>query len=167
MRIFEPDTIRCAEKIVDSLRARGQWVGVAESCTGGLLAAAITSIPGSSQIFYAGLVTYANEAKSQYLHVDAKNLSRHGAVSDVVAADMAKGFLRLHPHIDYVLCTTGIAGPSGASSEKPIGLVYISLGQKGHAPLVQKHLFSGDRDSIRLQAVNKSLSWLGQKITGD
>lgn len=131
----------------------------AESCTGGLIAGAITDRAGSSAIFDRGFITYSNEAKIQMLGVQPKTLESYGAVSDQTAADMTAGALR-NSNANIAVSVTGIAGPGGGSIEKPVGLVFIGIWAKGHASKTFKHNFDGDRTTIRQQTVEAALEHL-------
>lgn len=132
---------------------------VAESCTGGGLAAAITDIPGSSQWFDRGFVTYSNESKQQMLNVPAQMIATHGAVSEAVARAMAEGALA-SSKANRSVAITGIAGPNGGSIEKPVGTVWIAWTDGKHTTRTQCYLFSGDRLAIRQQAVKSALEGL-------
>ena len=147
-----------AASIIDELRRRKLAVATAESCTGGMLAAALTDIPGSSDVFGWGLVTYSNEAKAQLLGVSRDTLAEFGAVSPQTAREMASGLLRVSG-ADIALATTGIAGPGGGSAEKPVGLVYIACGDEDDLQ-VKRCLFSGGRDAVRRQTVAEALFML-------
>lgn len=145
------------------LRLKGWKLATAESCTGGMIAAAMTDLAGSSAIFDRGFVTYSNEAKHDHLGVSVLTLKDVGAVSREVAAEMVKGTLE-HSEADVAISVTGIAGPSGGSEEKPVGLVYIGTMIKGGAPHVTKNVFDGDRAAIREQARNTALKQLSDMI---
>lgn len=147
-----------AASIIDELRRRKLAVATAESCTGGMLAAALTDVPGSSDVFGWGLVTYSNEAKAQLLGVSRDTLAEFGAVSLQTAREMASGLLRVSG-ADIALATTGIAGPGGGSAEKPVGLVYIACGDEDDLQ-VKRCLFSGGRDAVRRQTVAEALLML-------
>ncbi|MBQ6607297.1 MAG: CinA family protein [Firmicutes bacterium] len=147
-----------AASIIDELRRRKLAVATAESCTGGMLAAALTDVPGSSDVFGWGLVTYSNEAKAQLLGVSRDTLAEFGAVSPQTAREMASGLLRVSG-ADIALATTGIAGPGGGSAEKPVGLVYIACGDEDDLQ-VKRCLFSGGRDAVRRQTVAEVLFML-------
>ncbi len=129
-------------------------VTTAESCTGGMVAAAITDVSGSSDFFDAGVVTYANEAKAALLGVSEQTLASYGAVSPETACEMAEGVLKLNG-ADIAISVTGIAGPTGGTDEKPVGLVYIGLSGKG-GTVSYKNIFSGDRDGVRKQTVARA-----------
>jgi len=118
-----------ARKLIELCRANGLMIGTAESCTGGLLAACLTALPGSSHVFDRGFVTYSNGAKAEMLGVDPGLIEMHGAVSREVAAAMVEGVLNRAP-VDIAVSVTGIAGPGGGSSEKPVGLVFIGWGRR-------------------------------------
>lgn len=153
-----------AAKLVADCIRMGLKVVTAESCTGGLVAAAITDIPGSSAIFERGFVVYANEAKVSNLGVAPTLLRRLGAVSGEVAQAMAAGALQ-HSSCDLSVAITGIAGPSGGSEGKPVGLVYVATALRGRAPEVQEFKFDGDRTAVRRQAVQAALNMLNALTT--
>ena len=134
----------------------------AESCTGGLIASAITDLPGASSVFERGFVTYSNESKTELLGVEPAIISRYGAVSPQVATEMAKGALK-HSLAEIAVSVTGVAGPDGGTDDKPVGRVYIGYGMKGQDIIhTAEHTFSGDRESIRLQAVGAALKHLNK-----
>jgi len=141
-----------------ALRRGGGSLAVAESCTGGMIAAMITEVPGASEYFLGGVVAYANSAKTDLLGVDASLIADRGAVSEPVAAAMAEG-VRARFGADWGIGVTGIAGPTGGSAEKPVGLVFIALaGPAGSA--VHRHVFSGSRDIVRRRAALAALNHL-------
>ena len=152
------------KKIGKILQERSLTIGLAESCTGGLLASRITDVSGSSAYFIAGLVTYSNKAKTKFLSVPDEIIGRHGAVSSVVAERMAKG-VRAAAGVDISLSITGIAGPAGGSPEKPIGTVFIALATKKEV-FVRKFLFSGNRRDVRKQASEEALTMLLDYLEG-
>lgn len=135
-----------------------QTVTMAESCTGGLIAKMLTDVPGSSTYLGRAYVVYSNEAKSSILGVREATLAEHGAVSEEVAREMAQGVLRI-AEADYALSVTGVAGPSGGTAEKPVGLTYIGLASRGRT-LVQQHRFLADREQNRLSAAQTALHML-------
>jgi nicotinamide-nucleotide amidase len=142
------------------LKAKNGWVATAESCTGGLLAGALTAIPGSSGWFDQGWVTYSNAAKQQQLGVLKNTLESHGAVSEATAQEMALGVLQQAPQATLALSTTGIAGPGGASHGKPVGLVWFGWAQRSAQgiQLTSAHrVFEGDRHQVRLASVEFAL----------
>ncbi|MGI5891511.1 MAG: CinA family protein [Bacillota bacterium] len=144
------------QKLVEKLIAANLFLATAESCTGGGIAAEITSIAGSSKCFGYGIVSYSNKAKEQILTVPASTLSRFGAVSEQTAAAMAQGLLSLS-QADIAIAVTGIAGPEGGSEEKPVGLVYIALAA-AETLWVRRHVFSGTRADVRRQTVDEALA---------
>lgn len=155
-----PDThIFLAEDVLTQCREQGLRLTVAESCTGGLVASCLTAVPGSSDVLERGFVTYANEAKTDMLGVSEEMLAEHGAVSEAVARAMADGALS-HSNADVTVSVTGIAGPSGGSDNKPVGLVHLASAHKGHDTVADKYIFNGTRDQIRLQAVVAALHLL-------
>lgn len=144
-----------AERIIALLKEKNLTLATAESCTGGLLAGALTAVPGSSECFGYGLVTYSNEAKQRLLGVPDEVLVSHGAVSAECAFAMALGARQLSG-ADIALSVTGIAGPGGATEQKPLGLVYICL-TMATPGLLEKHVFTGNRDEVRAQTVAAAL----------
>lgn len=150
-------------QIASCLRQRGQCLVTAESCTGGLIAAACTLLAGSSDWFDRGFVTYANAAKSAQLGVPDTLLAEHGAVSEAVARAMAAGALA-HADAHWSVAVTGIAGPSGGSAHKPVGLVWLAWGHPdGHVEATAYH-FQGDRAAVRGQAVGQALAGLWERL---
>ena len=144
--------------LAEALRARGARLATAESCTGGLIAAACTALAGSSDWLERGFVTYSNAAKSELLGVEPAVIARHGAVSEKVARAMAEGALARAP-VDVAVSVTGIAGPDGGSPEKPVGLVYFAAAPRGHPTLTRECRF-GDigRRNIRLASVREAIA---------
>ena len=146
-------------RLADALRARGAFMSTAESCTGGLIAAACTSLAGSSEWFERGFVTYSNEAKTEVLGVPVALIEAHGAVSAEVACAMADGALA-HSRAAFSLSVTGIAGPGGGSSAKPVGTVWIGVAQTGQAATATLLQASGDRSAVRSASVVRALELL-------
>ncbi len=144
------------------LREKGRTLAVAESCSGGLLGHRLTNVPGSSDYFLAGVVAYSNAAKTAFLGIRPSSIARHGAVSSAVARQMAQG-IRNRTRADYGLSITGIAGPSGATSEKPVGLVFIGLAWAGGAE-VQKNIFLGNRQMVKFQSTQKALDMVRRQL---
>ncbi len=144
------------------LLQRGEQLAVAESCTAGMLGGALASVAGSSAWFVGGVITYSNEMKQRMLGVPQSLLSTVGAVSPEVAEAMALGACR-ECAADSAIAITGIAGPGGGSPEKPVGLVYIAAAYNGRV-VVQKNLFAGDRDAVRMQSVETGLSLLRSQL---
>lgn len=153
------------ERLSTVLRSRGLKMTAAESCTGGMISAAMTDLAGSSEIFDRGFVTYSNQAKTDLLGVYATTLEAFGAVSEQTAIAMVEGALRQTP-ADVAVAVTGIAGPSGGSPEKPVGLVYIGVALKDKKPQAFKHNFPGDRAAVRQQTVNAALTHILDLIEG-
>jgi len=152
-----------AEKLVALCRAHGLSVTTAESCTGGLVAGAITAIPGSSEMFDRGFVTYSNAAKTELLGVPAGVIAAVGAVSEAVARNMATGALAA-AKADLAVSVTGIAGPGGGTLVKPVGTVWFGLAAKTGVITRHRH-FAGDRDAVRAASVIFALNLLLDGIT--
>jgi len=152
---FEPAVLALA----DALRARGWKIVTAESCTGGLIAAACTAAAGSSDWFERGFVTYSNEAKAESLGVPMALIQAHGAVSEQVARAMAEGALA-HSRADLAVAVTGIAGPGGGSRDKPVGTVWLAIGRAGGAVRAELLNLRGDRSAVREQTVQHALKRL-------
>ena len=157
--MFPKKTIELAERVVRSCEAAGLRISTAESCTGGLIAAALTEIPGASNVVERGFVAYSNAAKTELLGVPADLIEAHGAVSREVAQAMAEGALARAP-AELSIAITGIAGPGGATPAKPVGLVQLAVARKGAETLSERHVFSGDRGEVRLQGVQAALEML-------
>jgi nicotinamide-nucleotide amidase len=147
----------------DALRDREETLAVAESCTGGLIGAAITAVPGASDYFDAGLTTYAYGAKRRHLGVNREALDEHGAVSEPVAREMAQG-VRDVADVTWGLSTTGVAGPTGGSADTPVGTVYIGVSYAGpwgsgeSYATVSRYEFDGDRADVRAETVDRALA---------
>ena len=155
--------VALAERLQGICLGRGVTVALAESCTGGLVAASLTEVPGSSGYFRGGVVAYANEAKEELLGVPHVALEAHGAVSAQVAKAMAEG---ARARFDAVLAAsvTGVAGPDGGTPAKPVGLVYLGLASDGPTEVRRLHL-DGDRATIRDAAARAALEWLVDRAT--
>ncbi len=164
MNELDPDQSALVLALADALRARGWQLATAESCTGGLIAAACTSVAGSSDWFERGVVSYSNEAKTELLGVPAPLIEQHGAVSEAVAQAMAIGALQ-RSQAQRAVAVTGIAGPGGATPGKPVGTVWLAVaGRKGPADDIDVqatvlHL-AGDRAAVRHQTVTQALQAL-------
>ena len=150
------------QTIAEHLTSRRQTVTCAESCTGGLLAGALTSIPGSSQWFHQSFVTYSNQAKQDRLGVMPDTLLKHGAVSRETVYEMARG-AKAVAQADYALSISGIAGPGGGSAAKPVGTVWFGLSTP-EGSFEQTVLFTGDREAVRAQAVEYALAFLAKHL---
>lgn len=149
-----------AKRVLDACRARGLRVATAESCTGGLVAAALTEIAGASDVVECGFVTYADAAKQAMLGVPASTLERHGAVSGETAAAMAAGALK-NSQADLSVAITGIAGPAGGSNEKPVGLVHFAAASRDGRRLARRRLFGKiGRRSVRQRSAAEALALL-------
>lgn len=162
LSIFSTENETLAEVLVKLLRNRGENVAVAESCTGGYLANCLTNVPGASEVFRAGYVTYANEAKIDILHVGPELIQKHGAVSEEVARAMAEG-ARNRARSTYALATTGIAGPDGGSSEKPAGTVFLGLASPDET-LVRKLFYPSDRETFKDLVAQAAFDLLRRKV---
>jgi nicotinamide-nucleotide amidase len=150
-----------AEDALGECRRAGLAIATAESCTGGLVAAALTAIAGSSDVFERGFVTYSNAAKMDLLGVPEALLATVGAVSEEVAVAMAKGALERAP-VQIAVAVTGIAGPGGGSPSKPVGLVHLAIARAGEQIRQERCLFAGDRDTIRTAAAAFALRLLAR-----
>lgn len=157
--MFDHEIRDAAERVLTSCRKHQFKVVTAESCTGGLVAAALTAIAGSSDVVDRGFVTYSNEAKHEMLGVALDTLEKHGAVSEATARAMARGALT-HSLSDISVSVTGVAGPGGGSTEKPVGLVHFAAARAGFDIIAEHHVFPGDRDGIRRLATITALSLL-------
>jgi len=158
---MDSELFKLAEQLGRLLKANGNTLATAESCTGGWIAQSITDIAGSSAWFDRGFVTYSNAAKMQMLGVSAQTLEKYGAVSAETAREMATGALT-HSAADVAVAVTGIAGPDGGTTEKPVGTVFIAWADKNGKTNVVKKQFSGNRRQIRAQTVASALEgmWL-------
>ncbi|HUP93079.1 MAG TPA: CinA family protein [Solimonas sp.] len=154
---------KLSKQVADGMLQRGQWLAVAESCTGGLVAQILTDNPGSSAWFERGLVTYSNLAKTELLDVSPELIGEHGAVSEASVAAMARGLLRAAP-VDWGIAITGIAGPGGGSEDKPVGTVWIAWIQRGHGPESKRFHFEGKREAVREQAALAALEGLLYRV---
>jgi len=162
LSIFSDNDEALEEVVVRLLKQRKQTLATAESCTGGLIANSITNVPGASEVFLAGYVTYANASKTDILNVDPKLIEEHGAVSEAVARAMAEGG-RARAGSTFALATTGTAGPTGGSPEKPVGTVYIGFAAPD-ATRVKKFFFPTDRETFKQLATQSALDLLRRKI---
>jgi nicotinamide-nucleotide amidase len=165
LSIFSANDETLEEVIVKRLVDRKETIALAESCTGGLLANRITNVPGSSEVFIAGYVTYANDAKIDILNVDPELIEKHGAVSEEVARAMAEG-ARTRARSTYALATTGIAGPSGGSAAKPAGTVYVALASPEEKTISKKLFFPSDRETFKQIAVQAAFEMLRRELIG-
>lgn len=162
---FDTAVTATAADLLDAYRRARLRIATAESCTGGLIAACLTEIAGSSDVLERGFVTYSNDSKVELLQVPADMLDKHGAVSPHVARAMAEGALA-HSRADVAVAVTGIAGPGGATPAKPVGLVYLACLRKGREPRIERHQFHGDRQAVRLASLEVAFELLRQQIDG-
>ena len=159
-QLAQATSLGLAERVGDTLRRQGLVLGTAESCTGGLLAGAVTAVAGSSEWFDRGFITYSNEAKVAELDVSPDALHHFGAVSEPVALEMANGVLLASPGAHVAVSTTGIAGPGGATPGKPVGMVCFGFAMRvgdGISSRAVTHVFTGDRAQVRQAAVEYAL----------
>jgi nicotinamide-nucleotide amidase len=156
--------LRLAQNLLEKCRAKKLMLATAESCTGGLIAATLTEIAGSSDVFERGFVTYSNAAKSASLGVPAEIIAGHGAVSEETARAMAEGCLR-KSLADIAIAVTGIAGPGGGSAEKPVGLVHIAVAGHGMTTMHQRMTYGAiGRSAVRAATVEDALSLAGEMV---
>lgn len=153
-----------ATALLAACRRAGVTLATAESCTGGLIAAVLTSVAGSSDVVERGFVTYSNAAKTEMLGVSAALIAAHGAVSEPVARAMAEGALA-RSHADIAVSVTGIAGPGGATPAKPVGLVHLACARRGRTTLHAREVFAGDRAGIRHAAVAAAFELIRRHCT--
>ncbi len=163
--VKEAQLLKLADKLGGIFWAQEKLLAVAESCTGGLLAAILTEIPGSSLWFDRGFVTYSNQAKSEMLGVDPNLIAEYGAVSSETALAMVAGAIR-QSRADYAVAITGIAGPGGGTDHKPVGTVYIAWQARHAQGYWELQHFTGDRHSVRMQTVNRALEYLVAQLVG-
>ncbi len=163
MDLDDGELIVLAEELGRALKAAGRSLATAESCTGGWLAQVITGVPGSSGWFERGFVTYSNLSKCELLGVTGETLARYGAVSEQTARAMAEGVLA-RSRADLGVAVTGVAGPGGGTPEKPVGTVCFAWAVRKRPTLSSTQHFSGDRQAIRRQAVQRALQGLLQNL---
>ena len=161
--MIDQATLAEAEALLQACREARLMIATAESCTGGLIAATLTAIAGSSDVVERGFVTYSNAAKTELLGVPTELIARHGAVSEEVARAMAEGALDRSP-ADLAVSVTGVAGPGGGSAEKPVGLVWLGCRRRDRPPMTLRRLFPGDRTEVRRASVAQALQLLRQAI---
>lgn len=155
-----------AAEVLDACERHGLKLATAESCTGGLVAAFLTAVAGSSRVVERGFVTYSNDAKHELLAVANETIAAWGAVSEPVACAMAEGALAAS-RADVTLAVTGIAGPGGATSEKPVGLVHMACARKGFPTRHQRRVFGGSRSDVRTQAVETALRMVLERLADE
>ena len=161
--MFPKELIDQTKSLVEACRDAGLMIGTAESCTGGLLAGCLTEVPGASNVFERGFVTYTNTAKVDMLGVPEALIRDHGAVSEEVARAMAEGVLS-RVNADLGAAITGIAGPGGATPAKPLGLVYLASIRRGGEMVHERYVFSGGRSEVRLAAVTAAIAMLARQV---
>ncbi|CCG09545.1 CinA family protein [Pararhodospirillum photometricum] len=162
---FPRDFLDQADAVLTALRGAGLMLATAESCTGGMISAALTAIPGASAVLDRGFVTYSNAAKMRMLGVPEALLATHGAVSAEVARAMAEGALR-ESDAGLALAVTGIAGPDGGSAEKPVGLVFMACALSDGPVTVRRQVFAGNRHDIRHATVNAAFEMVLRSLEG-
>lgn len=162
--MFDSDLLLRAARLISLCEARALKISSAESCTGGLVAALLTEIAGSSAVFERGFVTYSNAAKVELIGVPVQTISQFGAVSEETARAMAAGALA-HSSANIAVAITGIAGPGGGTSAKPVGLVHIASAAVNGRVIHARHLFDGNRAEVRLSAVKEALATLESQAT--
>ena len=155
--MFPDHLVQRAAVLIDHFRTKGLMLATAESCTGGLIAGLITSVPGSSDVLDCGFVSYSNDAKARMTGVPPELIAEHGAVSEEVARAMAEGALA-HSAADIAVAVTGVAGPGGGTAAKPVGLVHCAAARKGR-PTITRVLRLGaiGRDAVRLETVHAAV----------
>jgi nicotinamide-nucleotide amidase len=163
--MFPEDINQLARRVLDLARAAGLTLATVESCTGGLVAGALTAVPGSSDVVDRGFVTYSNAAKTALVGVDAALIEAHGAVSEPVARAMAEGGVRVGG-VDVAVAITGVAGPGGGSAEKPVGLVHFAVARTGREA-VHREMRFGDlgREAVRLESVRVALAMVAEALS--
>jgi len=163
MAEFDAEILATALQVLDHGKKHGVMVATAESCTGGLIGGALTSLSGSSSVYDRGIISYSNEAKMQLLNVPDQILDSYGAVSKQTAIAMVHGLFQCSA-ADIGVSVTGVAGPGGGSDDKPVGLVYIGHGKRSGEIIAERCLFDGDRSSIRRQTILRALQVLVERI---
>jgi nicotinamide-nucleotide amidase len=161
--MLSPALLETAATLLDACRSRGVTLATAESCTGGLIAAALTAIAGSSDVVDRGFVTYSNEAKTDLVDVPAALIAHYGAVSEDVARAMAAGALA-RSRASIAVSVTGVAGPGGGSADKPVGLVCFGLAQRDRPVASERHVFPGDRTAIRAATVAHAFAMIRARL---
>ena len=149
--------------LLEAARARSLKIATAESCTGGLISATLTEIPGSSDVFERGFVTYSNQAKTEMLGVSQELIDAKGAVSEEVARAMAEGAIH-NSQADLAVAVTGVAGPGGGSKDKPVGLVHIATARRDGPVSHERHVFSGDRREVRAATLKRAIEFLLESV---
>jgi nicotinamide-nucleotide amidase len=161
--MFSPELLDQAKRALDLAKAKSMRIATAETCTAGLVSSCLTSVPGASSIFERGFVLYHDSAKATGLDVAEAVSKQHGAVSAEVTKGLAEGALT-HSTAGVAVAVTGYAGPGGGNAKNPVGTVYVAAARQGAETLVDRHVFSGDRDAVRIQAVGAALSVLVRRL---
>jgi nicotinamide-nucleotide amidase len=162
--MFPAHLLDQAARALDLAKAKDVRIATAETCTAGLVSSCLTSVPGASKIFERGFVLYHDSAKATGLGVPEAVSRAHGAVSAEVTKDLAEGALS-HSGAGVTVAVTGYAGPGGGNERNPVGTVYVAAARKGAETLVERHLFTGDRDAVRMQAVGAALAILARGLS--
>lgn len=163
--MFNTEITLAATRLLTHCREHQLMLTTAESCTGGLIAALLTAVPGSSDVLERGFVTYSNHSKIELLNVAEALVERYGAVSEPVAKAMAEGAI-WHSQADISIAVTGVAGPGGGSPDKPVGLVHLAVSRRQGKTWHQACQFDGDREAVRLAAVAEALTMLEAAVSG-
>ena len=163
---MDKELYELAAQVGAALKARGLALATAESCTGGWIGEAVTAVPGSSEWYERGFITYTNVAKREMLGVAAATLDRFGAVSPETVKEMVTGALA-NSHAQIAIAVSGVAGPSGGTPAKPVGTVCIAWGKRGGEPIAEVRLFPGDREAVRRQSVACGLSGILKLVEQD
>ena len=156
------NTIENTIEIINKLKKNKQTITFAESCTGGRIVAEFTAISGASTVLMGSVISYSNEIKSQWLGVKEETLIEHGAVSQACVQEMLSGILKM-ASADHAIAVSGIAGPTGGTTEKPVGTVYIGI-KNAKTTLIELHLFSGDRNAVQEQATATAIALLKNNL---
>ena len=162
--MFSKDIIESAAKTIETCKSAGLMVATVESCTGGLVAGALTSVSGSSDVVDRGFVTYSNEAKNELVDVPLDMINAHGAVSANVAEAMARGGVA-RSNAQIAVSITGIAGPGGGTETKPVGLVHFGCYRQDGAVALHHEVFRGDREAVRAASILQALAMIRQAAT--
>ena len=161
--MFSREVLGQAAQVLDLARVLDIRIVTAETCTAGLVSSCLTSVPGASKIFERGFILYHDVAKATGLGVPEAISKHHGAVSAEVTKGLAEGAL-IYSTAGVAVAVTGYAGPGGGNDTNPVGTVYVASSRKGSDTLVERHVFSGDRDAVRMQAVGAALSVLARRL---
>lgn len=161
--MFPEDIIELTKTLITNCRKQKIKIATAESCTGGLIAACLTSLSGSSDVFERGFNTYSNNSKVEMLNVPMDMIIEYGAVSEPVSIAMSKGALENAP-VQLTVSVTGIAGPSGGSIEKPVGTVYIASVRAEKPTVKERYIFQGNRDEIRIATIREAIKMMLRQV---